>query len=173
MTGEIFSRMVLNPEQNGQTSKGMEFDLSLNLGSNQSNQINTMSQDLGNRYFDLNLPSMDELIESKKRARTGGKQEPTQKADQQSARQDLNYSLLTEPLTDTLNHRRKVKGSLKSRIIGEAVMRPKHMTQAEMASHVARAKQVNGEEDGEKMINITEIKEAIPPPGIIFIEQQS
>ena len=124
---------------------------------------------MGNRYFDLNLPSMDELIESKKRARTG-KQEPIEKTDEQAARQDLNYSLLTEPLTDTLNHRRKVKGSLKSRIIGEAVMRPKHMTQQEMASHVARARQVNGESDGEKMINITEIKEAIPPPGIIYIE---
>ena len=49
-------------------------------------------------------------------------------------------------------------------------MRPKHMTQQEMASHVARARQVNGESDGEKMINITEIKEAIPPPGIIYIE---
>ena len=82
MTGEIFSRMMHNPEKNGhQTSKGMEFDLQLNLGSNQSNQINTMGQDTGNRYFDLNLPSMDELIESKKRARTGTK-EPIKKTDE-------------------------------------------------------------------------------------------
>ena len=70
ITGELFSRM--QQSFTDQTSKGMEFDLQLNLGGNQSNQINTTGQDNGNRYFDLNLPSMDELNESKKRARTDG-----------------------------------------------------------------------------------------------------
>ena len=32
---------------------------------------------------------------------------------------------------------------------------------------------MNGDSDGESMINITEIKEAIAPPGIIFIEEPS
>ena len=32
---------------------------------------------------------------------------------------------------------------------------------------------MNGDSDGEQMINITEIKEAIAPPGIIFIEEPS
>ena len=60
--------------------------MQLNFGNHGSGQINTMGNDHGSRFFDLNLPSMEELIQAKKRAHTDGKSLLTLKKDEQTGR---------------------------------------------------------------------------------------
>ena len=53
----------------------------------------------------------------------------------------------TVNLTDTLSHRRKVKGELKTKILGEAELRPKHMTSKDISDFSSLHKKVIGDMD--------------------------